>query len=306
MASDLAAAVHAELDVSNLSRFPTAIAVSAGDETVYWSTGDSVGERDIGPDSVMYGASLTKQFTAALTAMAIIEGRIGYDMPVSAYLHGLHSWADVVRVRHLIHHTSAIPSVAEGASDNDYALRRLHRSRELAASPGEFFKYSNTGYVLLAELLHSTLGKTVPELARDRIFAPLQMTNTHIGGTAPVRLSGHPPPGRTIGDGGLWTTASDLTKWMIALNRGLIAPDPARLVETPGTLDNGQPLEYAWGCIVTARLGRRTISQDGTWPGWRAKTVRQPDQDIAVCVLSSTSDDELVSETGFALADLAG
>jgi CubicO group peptidase (beta-lactamase class C family) len=304
MASDLASAVDGVLDVSKLSRFPTAVAVSVGDETVYWTTGEAVGPRAIGPDSVMYGASLAKQFTAALVAIAVIEGRIGYDMPVSAYLHGLHSWADVVRVRHLIHHASAIPSVAEGASDNDYALRRLHRSRELAATPGESFEYSNTGYVLLAEVLHSTLGKTVPELARDRIFAPLHMTNTHIGGTAPVRLSGYPPPRRTTGDGGLWTTASDLNTWLVALNRGLITPDPAKMVETPGALDNGQPLDYAWGCQVTPRLGRRTISHDGTWPGWRATTVRQPDQDIAVCILSSTNDDGLVSETGFALADL--
>jgi CubicO group peptidase (beta-lactamase class C family) len=62
-------------------------------------------------------------------------------------------------------------------------------------------------------------------------------------GAAPLAAP-HPAP-LSLGDGGVWSTASDLVRWGQALNADELGISP--LMETPGSLDDGTPLDYAWG-----------------------------------------------------------
>jgi CubicO group peptidase (beta-lactamase class C family) len=305
---ELWAAARSLLERSELSRHATSVVLSRNGERMAWQSGELPGVGTVDEHTVMYVASVTKQLVAALAAMAVHEGVMGYHEPVTSYLASLPGWLDRVRVHHLLHHTSGLPELTEPWTDDLDNLGVLDRLRWCPgpdAPAGTRFSYNNAGYVLLAAAVEAALQQPIQVLASSRVFAPLGMTDSRLGGLAPVRLEGRPAVPRTVGDGGWWTSAAGLHRWLVALNRGRLGAALTRTLETPGRLDDDTPLDYAWGMRVSQVGGRRTLTHGGSWPGWLTKTVRQPELGIAVCVLSTAPDETLVSETALLLAGLA-
>lgn len=281
-----------------------AVSVTAASVTAVQCRGQIAGDL-ITPATVMYGASVTKQLLGYLTAGAIEDGRLGCDARVVDILSGLPAWLREVRVRHLLHHTSGVPEVTDAplgpAGDNGVVLDRLRALDCEPISPGMRFAYSNTGYVVLAEVIAAAYASPLDQLARKHIFGPLMMGDSRLGGQ-PAWVPGFPDPPGSIGDGGLWTTLSDLTTWLCALNRRRPRAAAAARLESPGRFDDGSSLDYGWGVRVTKTAAGRLITHGGSWPGWLAKTVRYPERDIAVAVLSHDSDEPAISQLGITLA----
>ena len=75
------------------------------------------------------------------------------------------------------------------------------------------------------------------------------------------------------------------------------------LMQTPGRLDDGTPLEYAWGIIARPHGAATNYSHGGNWPGWSAKTIRSPSTGTAVALLTTSDDVQAVSEAAVALHD---
>ncbi len=89
-------------------------------------------------------------------------------------------WRKTVTIRHLLTHSSGLPA------HKDYFLT-VHSKREmieaicnepLENAPGTKTVYSDLGFILLGEILERTTGRTVDQLATERIFAPLDMIDT--------------------------------------------------------------------------------------------------------------------------------
>ncbi|MBZ5699418.1 MAG: serine hydrolase [Acidobacteriia bacterium] len=138
------------------------------------------------PDTIYDTASLTKAVvTTTLVAMQVEAGRLGLDLPVARYIPGWNDgpnpeWRRSVTLRHLLTHSSGLPA------HKDYFLT-IHSDREAIANickepleypPGTKTVYSDLDFMLLGEILERATGMTVDQLARERIFAPLGMTNT--------------------------------------------------------------------------------------------------------------------------------
>lgn len=281
-----------------------AVSVATGSATVRVCRGQVAGAR-LTPSTLMYGASLTKQIIGYLAALSVERGRLGYHDRILDILPHLPPWLGAVRIRHLLHHTSGVPEVTGEPSgpqlDNVGVLDHLRNLSVEMITPGRRYAYSNTGYVLLAEAVAMVEGHPHDRLARRMIFEPLGMAGSRLGGPA-VAVPGHPDPPPTVGDGGWWTSLDDLTTWLSALNhRRPDAAAGARLV-VPGTLDDGSALDYGWGVRVTGGAGVRVVTHGGSWPSWLAKTVRYPDQGVAVAVLSQGGDERAVSQLGLELA----
>ena len=189
----------------------------------------------------MYAGSLSKQVVAALAAELVLSGRLDPDTRIRLLLPDLPAWAGAIRVRHLVHHTSGLPStdrvmtaagVAGAAQlDNALVLNGLHGLADPDRPAGTAFVYSNVGYVVLAEVVGVVAGEAIGGFAHRMLFSPLGLTGSHLGGAADVVLPGLPAPPRTVGDGGWWTTARDLLAWLDCLNAGRLGqradpPDP--------------------------------------------------------------------------------
>ena len=89
----------------------------------------------------------------------------------------------------------------------------------------------------------------------------------------------------SLGDGGAWSTARDLLRRAQAMNDDALGV--AALLQTPGTLDHGQPLDYAWGIGVRTHADHRTYRHGGGWTGLRVLLARIPDLSICLAVIAA-------------------
>jgi CubicO group peptidase (beta-lactamase class C family) len=267
----------------------------------------------IGPGTVFYIASTSKQFTAASIALLVDDGRLALADPVRRYVPELGAYADSITVGHLVHHTSGLRDYLGlwGLSGRSFAdeipgavaLDLIARQEAADFAPGARWSYSNSGYLLLALIVERVAGQSLREFARQRMFEPLGMTSTHFHDDnamlVPRRARGYqvdpkggwravPTSFALVGDGGLLTTVLDLARWDANFyeNRlGSGGPALIATLTTPGRLGSGRPLTYAFGLTVGSWRGLRTVRHGGSFIGFRAELLRFPDERLSVAVL---------------------
>jgi CubicO group peptidase (beta-lactamase class C family) len=267
------------------------------------------------PATLAYAASLSKQITAGCAALLVREGGLDMEDTLARWLPGLPGWAGTVRLRHLLHHTAALPdaqvdAIIGGTADRTSAavLSALAQVPALAGPPGTAYAYSGAGYVCLAAVVARAAGQPLPEFAAQRIFVPLGMSGTcYWPGPAPAPpgaaplAAAHPAP-LSLGDGGVWSTTRDLLRWSQALNADELGISP--LVQAPGCLDDGTPVSYAWGMGVRSHHGYRVYRHGGGWPGLRALLARIPDLNQGLVIIALADDSERRVELAAGMLDL--
>jgi len=280
-----------------------AIGAATGDRIeLVWRgrlAGAAVNER-----TVFYGASVIKQFIGVAAARTILERVARIDDPIARWLPELPAWMNTVRLDHLVHHTSGLPDLTDPTrgvpGSNAQVVERFRGQPALRIEPGARFAYNNAGYVLLAEALARSRRQPVQEMVAELVM-PLGLPHTRFGDPA-ICLPDRPDPPGTIGDGGLWTSVGDLTRWLQACNEAAFGADTQQLSESTASLTDGSHVNYAWGVRVTSSSAGRMITHGGSWDTWLAKTVRLPKRHVAVAVLSVGSTELEVSRTGTDLA----
>jgi hypothetical protein len=112
------------------------------------------------------------------------------------------------------------------------------------------------------------------------------------------------PAALSVGDGGLWTSVCDLLLW----NAGLLADalGISDTLHTPGSLDDGTPLDYAWGVRIFRASSGSVQSHGGDWDGATAKLVRLPDRRSSFAALALDSSVERMVVLSSALQDALG
>lgn len=195
------------------------------------------------------------------------------------------------------------------------ALDILARQKAANFPPGSEHLYSNSGYFLLSVIVRRASGRSLRDFARKRIFGPLGMTHTQYNDDhariIPGRATGYVPARgggfeismsdfEQTGDGGLQTTVEDLLRWdenfyePVVGDRALLAQ-----MQTPGRLNDGKPLHYAFGLSIGRERGLKSVSHGGAWVGYRAQLLRFPDQHFSVaclCNLSTSNPSRLARE----------
>ena len=269
------------------------------------------------PQSVLRIGSTSKQFTAAAVALLADAGVIGLDDPVRRYFPDFPEWAEATTVRHLLHHSSGIRDYLQlaflagkgGDADHytdDWVLQLLARQRETNFPPGEQHLYSNSGYLLMAHLVQRASGQSLRDYAAEHIFEPLGMNRSHFHDDhteiVPGRATGYAPVGDgfrismttldMVGDGGVFTTIDELLLWDRNFYDNRLGGGPALIerLTTPGSLNNGETLDYAFGLGVENYRGLRMISHAGAFVGYRAEMIRFPEQRFSVAVLCNRAD----------------
>jgi CubicO group peptidase (beta-lactamase class C family) len=200
-------------------------------------------------------ASGTKGLTALVIAALAEEGRLELATTARSVLgEDLPLIDDDVTVEHLLAHRSGIGDYFDEdavESMTDYVLpvpvHQLAETSDYLAvldghrqqfAPGERFAYNNSGFVVLALMAERVSGTSFAELVRTRVCEPAGMRDTAflrsdepsartaLGylDAAGLRTNVLHLPVRGSGDGGIYTTAADISALWAAIYAGRIVP----------------------------------------------------------------------------------
>src|SRR5919112_1415798 len=283
------------------------------------------GLREGGPpvtaDAQFRIASISKPFVATVVLQLVQEGRLRLDDKLSRYVP-TYPGGDRITLRHLLNHTSGVPDfeLADHFGDGLLADRQRHwRADEILAlvtgvrpdfAPGTGYNYSNTGYVLLGEVIRAVTGSTWAAEVRRRILDPLHLEHTYVAGAEPGPggvlpgyydadndgdqeniETGQPWPSLETAEGpagAIISTAGDLAVFGRALFRGrLLAPASLgqMLAEGPHHPRNSN---YGLGMEISRPDYRTTVwGHGGALPGFRSTLWYVPQYDIVIVVLAN-------------------
>jgi CubicO group peptidase (beta-lactamase class C family) len=246
-----------------------------------------------------------------------LDGALSLDDDIRTHLPELPDYGTTITLRHLLHHTSGIRDylnlMALGGREfyapisHQDIVELMARQRALNSQPGERYRYSNTGFMLLATVVERVSGRSYGTFAHERIFEPLGMSQTFLHEDAerivPDRATGYAPDENggyrmvhnnsfaTAGDGQLYTTVGDLLRWSHAFMTHRVAgPELSDVMLESGTLADGEPTSYGAGLSLGAYRGLATQGHGGSTWGFRARLEHFPDQELAVAVICNRED----------------
>jgi CubicO group peptidase (beta-lactamase class C family) len=279
---------------------------------------------------------MTKQFTAAAILLLAQDGKLAIDDPVKRWLPSLPEVADGITLRNLLDHTSGVLDYEDlmakpydGQISDAGVLALLDKEDRLYFPPGDTYRYSNSGYALLALVAERASGMGFPEYLHTRIFQPLGMRDSlaYVAGgpEVPHRAWGYSKtddgPRHTgwtrtdqnaysavLGDGGVYSSIDDLARWDAALYDDRLLSDASRALAFGHQVQVSSTPEatyYGFGWRVA---GDRQW-HSGESIGFRNTIVRWPQQRLTVIVLSNRNEPTpyatAVAIGGLFLADVA-
>lgn len=260
--------------------------------------------------------SITKQFTAAAIMQLVEQGKVTLDDDITKFLPDFPVQGRMVRIRHLLNHTSGIRSYTSLGPKwqvlwrNDLShdsLVALFKNEPFDFAPGEKWSYNNSGYYLLGLIIEKVSGKPYAQHLQDVFFTPLGLTSTSYCQTSPIikrRAHGYDVQGGALVNaaylsmnqpyaaGSLCSSVGDLAVWTRALFDGrVISAASLRQMTTPGTLTSGAPVPngYGYGLGVDSVTQHPRVQHGGGINGFISMLSYYPRDTLTVVVLANTS-----------------
>lgn len=272
-------------------------------------------------------ASVTKQFTAAAVMLLVDEGKLSLDDTLDTFFPGFPAYGKRITVRQVLNHRSGLPDyeglVPEGTTlqlhDRDVLTLILDTDKPLF-DPGTRYKYSNTGYALLALVVQRAAGQPFQSFVKKRIFEPCGMDRSvaYVRGLneVPDRAFGHSKQdgqwvrddqsvtSAVLGDGGIYSSIDELAKWVAALSkRRLLGVDAYRQIFTPVGTDD-PATGYGFGWRIDTYKGQTRHHHTGGTRGFSLCLQRFPDRNAAVIVLINNGIEGSMTPVAERVADI--
>lgn len=225
-------------------------------------------------------ASLSKQFAAAAVLLLQEQAMLSVSDSPAKWLRGAPAEWAAIKIHHLLSHTSGLGHwhdydvnlFAPIARDQ---LLEAFAAKPLRSPPGERWYYSSPGFVVIAAIVEEVADTPYGEFLEASIFLPLGMDTTVAGsadrGGAKARGYAGGEPLRSfdldsvnIGAGDIWSTASDLDRWLCALRAGSLL---AIFGGFAAASEHQHGCGYGW--FIGALSGRRTIYHPGDNEGFK-------------------------------------
>jgi CubicO group peptidase (beta-lactamase class C family) len=253
-----------------------------------WGLADQSRRIPVTLDTPFLFASQGKMFTAVAVLQLVAEGKVALDDPVGRYLtdYPNHEVAQKVTIRHLLTHQGGTGEIGilepQDAHNRETVhsiadIIKLNEGRGPAFEPGSKWEYSNYGYVLLGAVIEKVSGQSYYDYVKADVFRPAEMTNTDyplregMSGTAVgytksdgdvLRESTDRLPWRGTPAGGGVSTASDMVRFVAALNAGKLIP-----LNLLGEATKKQTPWYGYGFISSDFKGFPYWGHGGGAPG---------------------------------------
>jgi len=275
------------------------------DGKIEWAKGygvQSEGGAPVTPDTLFQAASISKSL-AAMAALHLVEqGKLSLDAPIQTELK---SWTlpqnaltakTPVTLRELLSHTAGtsvhgfpgypagepVPTliqVLNGAKPANTAPILV----EIA--PGTEFRYSGGGFTIVQQAIIDVTGKPFPEIMKSIVLDPIGLHASAYqqpidpallpNVAMPVDAEGKPILGGPhtypeLAAAGLWTTPSDLARWLIEMQQSL-AGKASHVLSAAMTRTMLTPVKdgYALGVGIQQTAGKSSFSHSGANEGYR-------------------------------------
>ena len=286
-----------------------AVAVISGDKVVF-SHGYGVADVETGapvtPDMLFRLGSTTKMFTAA----TLLSLSVDLDAPVGKYISGLDPAIAKLTANQLLSHTSGLRDEAPmfGSHDETALGNGIHawKAEFFFAPPGRIYSYSNPGFWLAGYLAETIAGKPYADVVAERIFTPLGMKRSTLRPTMAmtwplaqgheVGESGKPEVIRPAADnaaswpaGSIFSSASDLSRFVIAFMNGGLPPKVIALMSSPHTNIPGSDDHYGYGLRLSLNRGVKWVEHGGSRAGYGSTIRMAPDRKFAVVIVANRS-----------------
>lgn len=250
-------------------------------------------------------ASLTKQFTAMAIMILKERGQLDYGTPITEIFPQFPAYGQAITIRHLLQHTSGliayedlIPDTASIQVRDRDVLDMMMASDSCYFPPGSAFRYSNSGYAVLAMVIEKISGQSFARFLQKEIFTPLDMQNTvayeqgvsqvphraygYTVNSDSVIFSDQSLTSAVLGDGGIYSSLTDLYKWDQALyTEKLVSAATLQEAFTPA-LEN-----YGFGWNIDKYKGHYRLHHTGSTRGFRNTIQRFPKDQFTVIILTN-------------------
>ena len=270
-------------------------------------------------------ASSTKPITGTALMLLVQEGKIALDDKIAKYLPDAPvAWQNIT-VRNLVTHSSGLKDdLGQQTIVTVEDAVKAAAALPLTYQPGEKSAYGLIDYVVLTLIIEKVTGAKFQDFLRKRVFEPLGMKSTKFDNATedgPIRISdlvkqrasiynwieGKPKtfaflyPAWTYSAGGLYSSASDLSKWAIALDTGkLLSRASLEQMWARQKLNNGKENSFGVGWVIKTYHGKKTVGHSGG-PAL-ADILRFPDEKLTIIVL--TNQQRLFPRLAEGVADL--
>jgi CubicO group peptidase (beta-lactamase class C family) len=292
----------------------------------------------IDPQTNFRLASYSKQFTAMSIMLLVHDGKLRYEDKLTDVFPDFPPYGKAITIRHLLNHTSGLPDYEDlmAAAEKRKAATIWTSTRQIQDAevldllkresvgkfkPGTQWSYSNSGYLVLGLVVAKISGRPFREFLRERIFAPLKMSQTvaYQKGQNEVtsRAYGHSkegsiwletdqsPTSATLGDGGIYSSLTDLAKWDEALAQHTLLSEkemqaaltPAQLTtgaqpKWPANSDRpeGTPVSYGFGWFLDPYRNHARMWHYGDTVGFHTYIQRFPADRLTIIILCNRTD----------------
>jgi CubicO group peptidase (beta-lactamase class C family) len=276
-----------------------------------------------------YAASLAKSLFAYIVMQLVDEGKIDLDKPLYTYLPkqlpeydnykdlaGDDRWK-LITARNCLDHTTGFPNWRQF---NPHGNNKL----EIFFKPGERYAYSGEGIYLLQFVVEIITGRSLEELAQEKIFQPFSMCRTSFVWQSAFETDyavGHDTKedtlhkrrsGRMNAAGSMETTVADYSRFLTAVMQArgisqkswneMFTPQiriystgqfPS-LREDKTTTNDKIELSYGlgWGLMITPY--GKAFFKEGHDEGWTHYTIGFPEQGTALLIMCNSSNGEKI------------
>ncbi len=256
-------------------------------------------------------ASVTKEFTATAIMLLVQRGKLSFDDNLTSIFPGFPEYGKKIKVENLLNHTSGliayedlIPDTATIQVHDKDVLEMMMRQDSTYFEPGTQYRYSNTGYAVLAMIVQKISGEPFAKFLKKNIFEPLGMNNSvaYEKGISEVKnrafgysledgkwvRTDQSNTSAVLGDGGIYTSVTDMYKWDQNLYTEKILP--RKYIEksfTRGTLNNGDKIDYGYGWHLKTYKDKEVVYHTGSTIGFRNVIYRIPSEHFTVILLTN-------------------
>lgn len=270
-------------------------------------------------DNSFHVMSVTKMFTATAIMMMVEEGKLSLDdyaadILTTTFEGRLANFEDV-KIIHLLEHSSGIPDYlslgfTRAMYENPQKRYTPMEAIEFAYDhpplfpPGEKYTYTNTGWLLLGEIIKEIDGMSLQESFEKRFFKPLGMKDTHFRRYPEPNLANAYMDlnfdGKTeqlmtqqwgeLADGSLVATAEDLNTFLNALlvDKSIVSDDSLQVM-----MENSHDItktEYGRGLMVIDADTDPKIGHMARYIGHGAFAMRYVSRDTNIVFLTNSID----------------